>query len=138
MTGKRMFYPTDDSRPVQFAKNETMASLKKIAVLMAEDHAVVRQGLCALLNADDHFSIVGQARNEREAVDMAASLRPDVILMDIAMPVLNGLEATRQILTTNPAAKVIVLSAHSDDECIQRLCTAGFPAFSKNRRPPRF
>jgi len=106
-----------------------MASLKKITVLMAEDHAIVRQGLCALLNADGHFLMVGEAKTGREAVDMAKALKPDVILMDIAMPVLNGLEATRQILTANPAAKVIVLSAHSDDEYIQRLCAAGVSGF---------
>ena len=87
-----------------------------ITVLLAEDHAIVRQGLSALLNADGGFKLVGEARNGREAVELAARLRPGVILMDIAMPVLNGLEATRQILAANPAARVIVLSAHSDDE----------------------
>jgi DNA-binding NarL/FixJ family response regulator len=89
----------------------------------------VRQGLCALLNADGHFIIVGQARNGRDAVEMAHTLKPDVILMDIAMPVLNGLEATRQILAANPAAKIVILSAHSDDEYIERMSTAGAVGF---------
>jgi DNA-binding NarL/FixJ family response regulator len=89
----------------------------------------VRQGLSALLNADGGFKLIGQARNGREAVELAATLKPDVILMDIAMPVLNGLEATRQILTANPAAKVIVLSAHSDDEYIERMREAGVAGF---------
>jgi DNA-binding NarL/FixJ family response regulator len=102
---------------------------KKITVMLAEDHAVVRQGLCALLNVDGHFQIVGEARTGREAVDLAAKLKPDVILMDIAMPVLNGLEATRQILAANPAAKVMILSAHSDDEYIKRTCAAGVRGF---------
>ncbi|HTJ79614.1 MAG TPA: response regulator transcription factor [Rariglobus sp.] len=106
-----------------------MAALKQITVLLADDHAIVRQGLSALLNADGAFSIVGEAKTGREAVDMAAMLRPNVILMDIAMPVLNGLEATRQILTANPAAKVIVLSAHSDDEYIKRMCSVGVSGF---------
>lgn len=106
-----------------------MNTPKKITVLLAEDHAVVRQGLCALLNADGHFVIVGEARTGREAVDMAKSLKPDIILMDIAMPVLNGLAATQQILAADPAAKVIVLSAHSDDEYIQRMCKAGVAGF---------
>lgn len=106
-----------------------MKPSKLITVLLADDHAIVRQGLCALLNSDGHFSMVGQARTGREAVEMAEALRPDVILMDIAMPVLNGLEATRQILTANPAAKVVILSAHSDDEYIDRMRSAGVAGF---------
>src|SRR5688572_21255387 len=105
-----------------------MTVSKQITVLMAEDHAIVRQGLCALLRADG-FNIVGEARTGREAVEMAKTLRPAVILMDIAMPVLNGLEATRQILTANPAAKVIILSAHSDDEYVERMSSAGVAGF---------
>jgi DNA-binding NarL/FixJ family response regulator len=73
--------------------------------------------------------MVGQARTGREAVEMAEALKPDVILMDIAMPVLNGLEATRQILAANPAAKVVILSAHSDDEYIERMRSAGVAGF---------
>lgn len=100
-----------------------------ITVLLAEDHHIVRQGLCALLNADGSFRIVGEARTGREAVMLARTLRPDVILMDIAMPVLNGLEATRQILASMPNAKVIILSAHSDDEYIDRVAAAGVFGF---------
>jgi DNA-binding NarL/FixJ family response regulator len=106
-----------------------MITSMKITVLLAEDHAIVRQGLCGLLKADGHFSIVGEARTGREAVALAHQLRPDVILMDIAMPVLNGLEATRQILTANPAARIVILSAHSDDEYIERMCAAGVAGF---------
>jgi DNA-binding NarL/FixJ family response regulator len=106
-----------------------MTSPKQITVMLAEDHAIVRQGLSALLNSDGHFTVVGEARTGREAVDMAKALRPDIILMDIAMPVLNGLEATRQILAGNPAAKVIILSAHSDDAYIERTREAGVAGF---------
>jgi DNA-binding NarL/FixJ family response regulator len=106
-----------------------MSASKKITILLAEDHTVVRQGLCALLKSDGAFKIVAEARTGREAVELARSLRPDVILMDIAMPVLNGLEATRQILTADPAAKVIILSAHSDDAYIERMSAVGVSGF---------
>ena len=106
-----------------------MIPAKMISVLLAEDHAIVRQGLCALLNADGHFLMVGEARHGREAVEMAKALRPDVILMDIAMPGLNGLEATRQILAADPVAKVIILSAHSDDAYVERMDAAGVAGF---------
>ncbi len=106
-----------------------MTTSKQISVLLAEDHAIVRQGLSALLNRDGHLKIVGEARTGREAVELAESLRPDVILMDIAMPVLNGLEATRQILGANAAAKIIILSAHSDDEYVERTTAAGVVGF---------
>ena len=106
-----------------------MTAAKPITILLAEDHAIVRQGLSALLNAAGKFKMVGEARTGREAVELAQSLRPDVILMDIAMPVLNGLEATRQILAANPKARVIILSAHSDDEYVDRTVAAGVAGF---------
>lgn len=102
---------------------------KQITVLLAEDHAVVRQGLCGLLYTDGHFKIVGEARTGREAVELAKTLKPAVILMDIAMPLLNGLEATRQILLADPTAKVLILSAHSDDVYVERMNEAGVAGF---------
>lgn len=102
---------------------------KLVTVLIAEDHAVVRQGLSALLRADGSFTIVGEARTGREAVELARTLRPDIILMDIAMPVLNGLEATRQILAADPSARIVILSAHSDDAYIDRMTDAGVAGF---------
>jgi DNA-binding NarL/FixJ family response regulator len=106
-----------------------MTPKTQTTVLLAEDHAIVRQGLCALLNRDSSLKIVGEARTGREAVALAQSLRPDVIVMDIAMPELNGLEATRQILAVNPAARIIILSAHSDDEYVERTTAAGVAGF---------
>jgi len=103
--------------------------MKKITILLAEDHAVVRQGLRTLLEAEGSFEIVGQAETGREAVELAIKLRPDVVLMDIAMPVLNGLEATRQILAKTPKAKVLMLSAHGDDEYVERALAVGASGF---------
>lgn len=106
-----------------------MTASKRTQVLLVEDHAVVRQSLCRLLEAEGRCGVVGQARNGREAVEMAAALSPDVILMDIAMPILNGHEATRQIIAANPAARILVLSAHSDTVYVQRMTVAGAVGF---------
>ena len=106
-----------------------MTPPKPISLLLAEDHAIVRQGLSALLNAAGCFKMIGEARNGREAVAQALALRPDVILMDIAMPELNGLEATRQILAANPSARVVILSAHSDEVYVERMIEIGVAGF---------
>jgi DNA-binding NarL/FixJ family response regulator len=107
--------------------------VKKITILITDDQAVVRQGLCKLLKAESDIDVIGKARNGREAVRMARTLRPDVILMDIAMPVLNGFEATRQILEANPAAIVLILSAHRDDAYVEFMATAGAVGFLEKR-----
>src|SRR5437870_2536551 len=99
--------------------------MEKIRVLLADDHTVVRQGLRALLAAEDDIEIVGEAENGRQAIQMVKKLLPDVVVMDIAMPVLNGLEATRQITRTVPSTKVLILSSYSDDEYVSQLTEAG-------------
>jgi len=106
-----------------------MTQPKPITVLVAEDHEIVRQGLCGLLELHGQFQITGEARNGREAVELAQTLRPDVILMDVTMPVLNGLEATREIIATWPAARILILSAHSDAEYEKRATQAGAVGF---------
>ncbi len=103
--------------------------MKQIKTLLADDHTVVREGLRALLLADGGIQVVGQAHDGREAVELALSLRPDVVVMDIAMPLLNGLEATRQILAAAPNIKVLILSAHSDDAYIDRVVAVGAVGF---------
>lgn len=99
--------------------------MEKIKVLLVDDHTVVRQGLRVLLEAEQDITIVGEAETGRQAVQLARKLSPDVIVMDIAMPNLNGLEATRQILKETPAAKVLVLSSYADDEYVHQLTEAG-------------
>ncbi|MEY4484316.1 MAG: hypothetical protein RL693_1768, partial [Verrucomicrobiota bacterium] len=100
-------------------------SMNPITILLAEDHMIVREGLRALLKLETDFEVVGEAENGRQAVALASKLCPDVIVMDIAMPLLNGLEATRQILQTTPSTKVLILSAHSDDAYVERVLTLG-------------
>jgi len=99
--------------------------MPKIRVLLADDHTVVRQGLRALLQTERDIEIVGEAETGRQAVRLAETLKPDVVVMDIAMPQLNGLEASRQISQQVPSSRVLILSSYSDDEYVQRLTEAG-------------
>jgi DNA-binding NarL/FixJ family response regulator len=99
--------------------------MKRITVLLAEDHAIVREGLRSLLEMGSDFEVVGEAETGRQAVELVRKLRPNVVVMDIAMPLLNGFEATRQILLAAPGTKVLVLSAHSDDEYVAHMAAVG-------------
>jgi DNA-binding NarL/FixJ family response regulator len=102
-----------------------MKTAKPITVLLAEDHEIVRQGLRKLLEAERDILVVGEAASGRQAVELARKLRPNVVVMDIAMPLLNGLEATRQIRKAVPDAKVLVLSAHSDEAYVEQMTAMG-------------
>jgi DNA-binding NarL/FixJ family response regulator len=99
--------------------------MKPIRVLLVEDHKVVRQGLRALLAVEHDIEVAGEVQDGREAVRLIEKLLPDVVIMDIAMPLLNGVEATRQILKLAPATRVLILSAHSDDEYVLQVIEAG-------------
>jgi len=90
-------------------------SSDEIQILIADDHPLFRFGLRALLEAEEGTAVIGEATSGEEAVSMAASLQPDVILMDINMPELNGIEATRRILADNPNANILVLTMFDDD-----------------------
>src|SRR5204863_4068182 len=105
--------------------SHTNMLMKKIGVLLVDDHTVVRQGLRALLQSEEDIEVIGEAENGRQAVVMARNTPPDVVVMDVAMPLLNGLEATRQILKSVPGSKVLVLTSYGDDECVQQLMQAG-------------
>jgi len=96
-----------------------------IRVLIVDDHAPMRAGLRALLTSSKHISVVGEARDGREAMRCAEELVPDIVLMDITMPELNGVDATQQIHLRSPRTKVVMLSIHASAEHVQRSLEAG-------------
>jgi len=99
--------------------------MKKITVLIVDDHAIVREGLRLIIETFEDIAVVGEAADGQQAVREAQRVRPDVVLMDLSMPLLNGVEATRQITMERPGTKVIVLSTYSDDEHVQQALEAG-------------
>jgi DNA-binding NarL/FixJ family response regulator len=104
-------------------------SKKRITVLLAEDHTIVREGFRKLLELEDDFEVVGEAEDGRQAVAMVKKLHPAVVLMDIAMPLLNGLEATRKILKAVPSTRILILTAHNDDAYVKSATESGAVGF---------
>ena len=94
--------------------------MKHITILLAEDHKVVREGIRDLLKLEADFEVIGEVENGRQAVSFASEFCPDVIVMDMAMPLINGLEATRKILKNMPNTRVLMLSSHDDDAYIDQ------------------
>ena len=100
-----------------------------VRILLADDHTVMRAGLRLLLERHEHFEVVGEAADGREAVEIATEQKPDVVVMDVAMPHLNGVEAARQILSRNPDIAIVMLSMHSDESYVLRSLKAGARAY---------
>src|SRR5437773_7979009 len=103
--------------------------MKPITVLLAEDHLMVREGFRSLLKHERDIEVVGEAADGRQAVQLTRKLRPEVVVMDIAMPRLNGLEASRQIRKQFPDTRVLFLSAHSDDAYVEEVAVLGATGF---------
>ena len=121
--------PTETAAPERPTTKPATASppreTGKIRVMLADDHTVVREGLRVLLEAAEDIKVIGEADNGRQAVQMAKNLRPDVVVLDLVMPTLNGLEATRQIIKECPNTRVLILSSYSDDDRVQQLIEDG-------------
>jgi two-component system response regulator NreC len=100
-----------------------------VRILLADDHTVMRAGLRLLLERHENFEVVGEAADGREAVEIAAEQKPAVVVMDVAMPHLNGVEAARQILSRNPDIAIVMLSMHSDESYVLRSLKAGARAY---------
>lgn len=103
--------------------------MNKIRVLVADDHGVMRKGLRLQLEQNDQFEVVGEAADGREAVRLAEEKQPNIVIMDIGMPGLNGIDATAQIVKHNPRVAVIILSMYSDESYLVRTLTAGAKAY---------
>jgi DNA-binding NarL/FixJ family response regulator len=99
--------------------------MKRIRILLADDHGVVRQGFKMILGAQADMEIVGEAANGRQAVELAERLKPDIVVMDVAMPELNGIEATRRLAESAPHARVLALSMHKDSVYVRETLRAG-------------
>jgi len=102
---------------------------RDVTIILADDHTIVRQGLAMLLEGEPGFNVVGEAGNGREVVSKVEKLKPDVVIMDISMPMLNGIEATRQIKKAMPQTKVIILSMHCHDRYIRELFSLGVSGY---------
>ena len=103
--------------------------MKRISVLLVEDHVVVREGVRKLLELEDDLEVVAEANDGRQAVALVKKLRPTVVVMDVAMPSLNGLEAARQILKAVPGTRILILSSHTDDAYIKNATESGAVGF---------
>jgi two-component system response regulator NreC len=99
--------------------------MNKIRILLVDDHAILREGIRALLENEPDMAVIGEAEDGRTAVRLVCQLKPDVVLMDIALPLLNGLEATRQIKHDCPGVKVLILTMHENDEYIHQALANG-------------
>jgi len=110
--------------------------MSKIKILLAEDHTIVRKGIRSLLDSEHDMEVVGEAENGREAVEKTAQLCPDIVLLDHTMPVLNGLEATRQIRKFYPAVKLLILTMHTNEEYIFQYLQAGAAGYLVKQSAP--
>lgn len=99
--------------------------MSKLRLLVADDEVLVRQGLCGLLALEPDFEVVGQASNGAEAIEQAQKLQPDIVLMDIQMPVMNGVQATRELRATMKDVRIVVLTTFSDDELVVQAVQSG-------------
>lgn len=106
----------------------------KIRIILADDHALMRDGMRSLIEKEDDMDIVGEADNGLQAVALASKMKPDVLMMDVSMPDLNGIEATRKIMDANPDTRIVALSGHANKAFVREMLTAGASAYILKHR----
>jgi DNA-binding NarL/FixJ family response regulator len=111
--------------------------MEKVRVLLVDDHAILREGIKALLEKQENIEVVAEAANGREAISKVAQFRPDVVVLDISMPLMDGLEATRQMKKESPDVKILVLTMHDDEEYFLQLLRAGASGYVTKRTVSR-
>jgi DNA-binding NarL/FixJ family response regulator len=99
--------------------------MNSVRILIADDHELFRRGVAAELTQVPGWAVAGEASNGRDAVELAAALKPDLVVLDLTMPELNGLEAARKIISVNPAARVLILTAHESEQLVREVLSAG-------------
>jgi DNA-binding NarL/FixJ family response regulator len=107
--------------------------MKKLRILLADDHKIVREGLRTLINSQPDMQVVGEAANGKEVLVKARELKPDVVVMDLSMPELNGLQATERLKIERPEMKVVALTAHEDEGYLRQLCKVGAAGYVLKR-----
>lgn len=125
--------PVEPSALYPLVRNLLERRPEKIRVLVVDDHTMVRDGICAVLKLQDDIEVVGEATNGREAVEKTLRLMPTVVLMDIVMPIMNGLEATREIVKARPESKVLILTQYDEEENLLVARQAGAHGFIPKR-----
>jgi DNA-binding NarL/FixJ family response regulator len=110
--------------------------MKRTKVILADDHTIVRKGLRSLLDGERDMDVIGEAGDGREAIELVAQLKPHIIVMDIGMPVLNGLEATRRIIKKHPETKVLILTMHTNEEYVFEILSAGASGYIVKKAAP--
>jgi two-component system response regulator NreC len=113
-----------------------MATTKTLSIVIAEDHKIVREGVKLLVNSEPDMKIVGEAGDGEEAIKLCKELHPDVVLMDLTMPGLDGITATRRIKAADPKIKIIALTRHDEDGYLQKLIEAGADGYALKQSPP--
>ncbi|MGB2905761.1 MAG: response regulator transcription factor [Candidatus Aminicenantaceae bacterium] len=110
--------------------------MKGIKVVLADDHTIVRKGLRSLLDAEVDMDVIGEAGDGKEAIELVGQLKPHIVVMDIGMPVLNGLEATRRIIKKHPDTKVLILTMHTNEEYVFEILQAGASGYIIKKAAP--